>query len=81
MDRSGKVGNADRLGRGIGGGRTENVNFVEQGMAFSCSGVIAVYLLAIYKNGWFCLLAIDKIGKFVGKRLMIWLLQKKFFVC
>ena len=41
-------------------GRAENVNFVEQGIAFSCSGVIAIYLLAIYKNGWFCLLAINK---------------------
>ena len=73
MDRSRKVGNADRVGWGIGGSRAENVNFVEQGIAFSCSGVIAIYLLAIYKNGCFCLLAIDKIGKFVGKRLMIWL--------
>lgn len=73
MERSGKVGNADRVGRGIGGGRAENVNFVERGIAFSCSGVIVIYLLAIYKNGCFCLLTIDKIGKFVGKRLMIWL--------
>ena len=60
MDRSGKVGNADRVGREIGGGRAEKVNFVEQCIAFSCSGVIAIYLLAIYKNGCFCLLAIDK---------------------
>ena len=73
MERSGKVGNTDRVGRGIGGGGTGKVNFVEQGMAFSCRDDIAIYLLAIYKNGCFCLLAINKIGKFVGKRLMIWL--------
>ena len=60
MDRSGKVGNADRVGRGMEAGRAENVNFIEQGIVFSCSGVIAIYLLAIYKNGCFCLLAIDK---------------------
>ena len=73
MDRSRKVGNADKVGWGVEAGGAENVNFVEQGIAFSCSGVIAIYLLAIYKNGCFCLLAINKIGKFVGKRLMIWL--------
>ena len=73
MERSGKVGNTDRGGRGMEKGRAEKVNFVEQGIALSCRDDIAIYLLAIYKNGCFCLLAINKIGKFVGKRLMIWL--------
>ena len=60
MERSGKVGDTDKVGWGMEVGETEKVNFVEQGMAFSCSGVIAIYLLAIYKNGCFCLLPIDK---------------------